>query len=60
MVYIFSQPFLYTFIFTGTDQMTACCLPLCHFAGCCLWLWVGPSGPVRPPLTEEVYTFIIN
>ena len=59
MVYIFSQPFLYTFIFTGIGQMTACCLPLCHFAGCCLWLWVGPSGPVRP-LTEEVYTFIIN
>lgn len=59
MVYIFSQPFLYTFIFTGIDQMTACFLPLCHFAGCGLWLWVGPSGPVRP-LTEEVYTFIIN
>ena len=39
MVYIFSQPFLYTFIFTGIDQMTACGLSLCHFAGCCLWLW---------------------
>ena len=59
MVYIFSQPFLYTFIFTGIGQMTACCLPLCHFAGCCLWLWVGPSG-LSGPLTEEVHTFIIN
>lgn len=59
MVSIFSQPFLYTFIFTGIDQMTVCCLPLRHFEGCCLWLWAGPLGPVRP-LTEEVYTFIIN
>lgn len=59
MVYIFSQPFLYTFFFTGINQITACFLPLRHFAGCGLWLWVGPSGPVRP-LTEEVYTFIIN
>lgn len=48
MVYIFSQPFLYTFIFTGIGQMTACCLPLRHRRGCGLWLWVGPSGPVRP------------
>lgn len=59
MVYIFSQPFLYTFIFIGIDQMTAYCLPLCHFAGWCLWLWIGPSG-LSGPLTEEVYTFIIN
>lgn len=59
MVYIFSQPFLYTFVFMGIDQMTACCLSLCHFAGCCLWLWVGPSG-LSGPLTEEVHTFIIN
>lgn len=59
MVYIFSQPFLYTFIFTGIDQMTAGCLPLCHCKGCGLWLWVGPSG-LSAPLTEEVYTFIIN
>lgn len=59
MVYIFSQPFLYTFIFTGTDQMTACCLHLCHCRGCGLWLWVGPSR-LSGPLTEEVYTFIIN
>lgn len=59
MVYIFSQPFLYTFIFTGTDQMTACCLSLCHFEGWCLWLWAGPSG-LSGPLTEEVHTFIIN
>lgn len=59
MVYIFSQPFLYTFIFTGIDQMTACCLPLCHCRGFGLWLWVGPSG-LSGPLTEEVHTFIIN
>lgn len=59
MVYIFSQPFLYTFIFTGIGQMTACCLPLCHCRGCGLWLWVSPSG-LSGPLTEEVYTFIIN
>lgn len=59
MVYIFSQPFLYTFIFTGIDQMTACCLSLRHFAGCGLWLWVGSSG-LSGPLTEEVHTFIIN
>lgn len=60
MVYIFSQLFLYTFVFTKIDQMTAGCLSLRHFEGWCLWLWVGPSGPVRPPLTEEVHTFIIN
>lgn len=59
MVYIFSQPFLYTFIFTGIDQMTACWLPLCHCRGFGLWLWVGPSG-LSGPLTEEVHTFIIN
>lgn len=59
MVYIFSQPFLYTIVFTGIDQMTAWCLSLRHFAGCCLWLWVGSSG-LSGPLTEEVYTFIIN
>lgn len=59
MVSIFSQLFLYTFIFTGIDQMTACCLPLCYCRGCGLWLWVGPSG-LSGPLTEEVYTFIIN
>lgn len=59
MVYIFSQPFLYTFVFMGIGQMTACCLSLRHFAGCGLWLWAGPSG-FFGPLTEEVYTFIIN
>lgn len=59
MVYIFSRLFLYTFVFTGINQITAGCLSLCHFEGWCLWLWVGPSG-LSGPLTEEVYTFIIN
>lgn len=59
MVYIFSQPFLYTFVFTGIGQITAGCLLLRHFAGWCLWLWVVPSG-LSAPLTEEVHTFIIN
>lgn len=59
MVSIFSRPFLYAFIFTGIDQMTACCLPLRHCRGYGLWLWVGPSG-LSGPLTEEVHTFIIN
>ena len=59
MIYIFSQPLLYTFVFTGINQITAGCLPPCHCKGCGLWLWVGPSG-LSGPLTEEVYTFIIN
>lgn len=59
MVYIFSQPF-FVYIHFHRNQPNDRRLPvLCHFEGWCLWLWVGPSGPVRP-LTEEVYTFIIN
>lgn len=59
MVSIFSQPFLYIFIFTGFEQITAGCLSLRHCKGCGLWLWAGPSG-LSAPLTEEVHTFIIN
>lgn len=31
MITIFSQPLLYTLIFTKTDQMTVCCPSLRHF-----------------------------
>lgn len=59
MVYIFSQPFLYTF-FHGNwpnDRL----LPVStSFRGMLpVVMWVGPSG-LSGPLTEEVYTFIIN